>query len=459
MNGSVNGIGNGNGYANGNYAFEPEDLRSVTLDEREYDSRSAAQPRYGNTSANASAAALQRAKTMDDDYPARPSTDSEERPFEHWYRGEVARNGGVGELRVGRHLEMLEIANYGHKVRAAEARAGKRSSMGRRRAESIGLSGGSGMGTVGSRQSFYMEADDSRTERVLDEAPLTDVDSDSGSILDDYLSARPRSASALGFGEERDRDRFEDDRQRSQTPTGTEAVQPRERKVSRVGGGDLPTSRIPTPTMMNRKPSDPPARTPTPTSKANLTVNTSAAAHALPSPRTPRSGSSNALAGSASTAKPPSSSQLPSTSTPIAKRRAKSPGDTLVSPAKKTKMAAGKQTQPPVTPMRGRDTGRGGRNSEDRRSIAEYPDPGDGDLSNAIPTWTQPVPAKGNWDEVRLFSLFWGFFFANSAMHLLCPSAMLFTCFRSFCRPWRGRKGWMSIIHGWMGRHSRRRRV
>lgn len=403
MNGSANGIGYGNGYANGNYALEPEDLKSVTLDERDYEARSAAQPRYGNTSA--SAAAFQRAKTMDEDYPPRPSTDSEERPFEHWYRGEVARNGGVGELRVGRHLEMLEIANYGHKVRAAEARAGKRSSMGRRRAESIGLSGGSGMGTVGSRQSFYMEADDSRVERVLDEVPLTDVESDTGSILDDYISTRPRSASALGFDDEREAERFGDERQRSQTPTGmgtgSGVGQPRERKVSRAGG-DLPTSRIPTPTMMTRKTSDPPARTPTPTSKANLTVNTSAAAHGLPSPRTPRSGTS--------TAKSPSSSQLPSTSTPIAKRRAKSPGDTLVSPAnKKTKTAGGKNTQPPVTPMRGRDAGRGRRDSDDRRSIAEYPDPGDGDLSNAIPTWSQPVPAKGNWDEVRLLLLFQSF--------------------------------------------------
>jgi hypothetical protein len=45
---------------------------------------------------------------------ARVSTDSEEHPFEHWYRGEVSRNGGVGELRVGKRMEMLEIANYGH---------------------------------------------------------------------------------------------------------------------------------------------------------------------------------------------------------------------------------------------------------------------------------------------------------------------------------------------------------
>jgi hypothetical protein len=40
--------------------------------------------------------------------------DSKERPFEHWYRGEVSGNDGIGELRVGRRMEMLEIASYGH---------------------------------------------------------------------------------------------------------------------------------------------------------------------------------------------------------------------------------------------------------------------------------------------------------------------------------------------------------
>ena len=34
--------------------------------------------------------------------PARKSTDSEERPFEHWYRGDIYRNGGVGEITCRR---------------------------------------------------------------------------------------------------------------------------------------------------------------------------------------------------------------------------------------------------------------------------------------------------------------------------------------------------------------------
>jgi serine/arginine repetitive matrix protein 1 len=37
-----------------------------------------------------------------------------------------------------------------------------------------------------------------------------------------------------------------------------------------------------------------------------------------------------------------------------------------------------------------------------RRSIAQYPTPADGvDMVDAIPSWTEPVPASGNWDEVR----------------------------------------------------------
>lgn len=56
--------------------------------------------------------------------PNRFSSDSDERPFEHWYRGDVSRNGGVGELRVARKQEMLDIANYGHTLRQASGRFG-----------------------------------------------------------------------------------------------------------------------------------------------------------------------------------------------------------------------------------------------------------------------------------------------------------------------------------------------
>ncbi|ETW82140.1 hypothetical protein HETIRDRAFT_418095 [Heterobasidion irregulare TC 32-1] len=83
-----------------------------------------------------------------DDIVSRPSTDSEERPYEHWYRGEVTRNGGVGEMRVGRRMEMLEIASYGHTIPSRAGTLTSKNGSTRRRA-----------GSIGARDSFYMEDD------------------------------------------------------------------------------------------------------------------------------------------------------------------------------------------------------------------------------------------------------------------------------------------------------------
>lgn len=76
----------------------------------------------------------------EDQYTPRPnrfSSDSDEKPFEHWYRGDVARNGGVGELRVAKKQEMLDIANYGHTLKQASARL------------AFGSNGGPGGGAIG----------------------------------------------------------------------------------------------------------------------------------------------------------------------------------------------------------------------------------------------------------------------------------------------------------------------
>ncbi|OBZ71604.1 hypothetical protein A0H81_08539 [Grifola frondosa] len=110
---------------------------------------------------------------FDESLPERMSSDSEERPFEHWYRG--------------RRQEMLDIANYGHTFRKASARVvpdgnsrsrstsrGKDVRRVRARAESVGTA-------VGARESIYIDDDErARDARmVLDEQPLTDLDSDS----------------------------------------------------------------------------------------------------------------------------------------------------------------------------------------------------------------------------------------------------------------------------------------
>ena len=115
--------------------------------------------------------------------PPRPSTDSVERPFEHWYRGESTRNGGVGELRVGRS-EMLDIAQFGHRpqprvnpvtgaVTMSVANAASLS-VSRRRVGSLDRS------RSGDRDSWFI--DDKTREamglhgRVMEESPLTDLE-------------------------------------------------------------------------------------------------------------------------------------------------------------------------------------------------------------------------------------------------------------------------------------------
>lgn len=109
----------------------------------------------------------------------RPSSD-EERPYQHWYRGDVSRNGGVGEYRVGKRMEMLDIANYGHALRKPAGRPRpyeepiprleKTNVVPRKRAESVSSI---------ERASIYIDPeDDTVTGRVLDELPLTDVETE-----------------------------------------------------------------------------------------------------------------------------------------------------------------------------------------------------------------------------------------------------------------------------------------
>ncbi|CAK5284457.1 unnamed protein product [Mycena citricolor] len=109
----------------------------------------------------------------------RPSVDSEERPFEHWYRGDVSRNGGVGELKVGKRAEMLEIANYGHTLRQRQALAASREAelatpRRRKRSESAAdMRPGS----------VYLDEDHANNVgRVLDEGPLTDLDTEMSDV-------------------------------------------------------------------------------------------------------------------------------------------------------------------------------------------------------------------------------------------------------------------------------------
>ncbi|PIL35164.1 hypothetical protein GSI_02953 [Ganoderma sinense ZZ0214-1] len=310
--------------------------------------------------------------------PERMSSESDERPFEHWYRGDVARNGGVGELRVARRQEMLDIANYGHTLRNAASKSQSGASS-RSRSNSRGrdMPNGRAKGrpradSVGARESIYIDEDAMEDgDAVMDERPLTDLDDDDDDYqgyedqLDDYYTqtVQPHTNGSVSSPS----------LERSDTPT------------SRLTQNTT-RSRIPQPTSRSR------TTTPTPT---------------LGKPT--RSVSENALSGPSSPSVPsmqrsatqplktqgsPSPSSLPANpsapSTPTAKKRAKSPASSTPSTSKKQKAKA-----PPSSMQK-----RPGAKDENRRSVGQYPLP-DGD-EHAIPTWTQPRQANGNWDEVVL---------------------------------------------------------
>lgn len=296
--------------------------------------------------------------------PPRASTDSEERPFEHWYRGDVHRNGGVGELRVAKHVEMLQIANFGHTMqRPTHAQTREHltgfSEYGRRRkrAESVG---------TGTRDSLLL--DDERTQdvdMVLDEHPLTDIeaeaDIDTEAFYDAYIGTDDTMHSAFNTSKpELSLDSAAD--VRSGTPVSVHS--PLE---------DTTLARVP----MARTISEP-LRSESPS--AGLVR--SSAESTMPTPHP-----SSSLERTTSRAISPVSQTSDQSQT---KRRAKSPATSSpASTPKKPKTKA--KTPPPAS-----------RQKEDpRQSIAVYPTP-EGDMVNAIPTWTQPVQKSGNWDDVVL---------------------------------------------------------
>ncbi|KAF9063288.1 hypothetical protein BDP27DRAFT_1335264 [Rhodocollybia butyracea] len=287
----------------------------------------------------------------------RQSTDSEERPFEHWYRGEVSRNGGVGEYRVAKRQEMLEIANYGHSRKPnpiTDTIDTARRRRGRPRADSLG-----------ERTSFYLDENQAQdAERVLDEDPLTDVDGEHEEYYDpmeEYY--RPGST-------EPDNETSH----RTTTPTPTNVQRP---------------SRIPrstTPTQMQRGQSEPPYFPASIGESTSTSSSAPATPRILPSGSKPQSQSQNRARG----ASPAGGSS--STSSKGKPKSSASP-----SPSSNSRMAASKATQAKLAQNKRQKE----REEEHRRSIAAYPDPGD-DLMNAIPTWTQPIPKAGNWDDVVL---------------------------------------------------------
>ena len=315
---------------------------------------------------------------LEDD--ARVSSESEERPFEHWYRGDVSRNGGVGELRVGRRAEMLDIANYGHTLRNASSRvvnsgyqrsrsnsrsreaAGSRYGV-RQRAESVSA-------TV--RQDIALNEDEFAThDAVMDEQPPTDLDSDGyEEPVDPYGHYPDGTASSPSLA--------------LYTSQNGSSVTARHRP-------GYSQSRIPTP---SRQASIEP-HTPTSTSIAR----------GAPVPTTPTSTHSTARPRQGlprSQTQPLQPTQRQKTPTPsvtsstTAKRRAASPAaSTSLNGPKKPKA----NSKPPSSMPKKVNK------EENRRSIGQYPTPDGDDVMDAIPSWTQPIPPTGNWDDVRAHEL------------------------------------------------------
>ncbi|KAF8158495.1 hypothetical protein B0H34DRAFT_461806 [Crassisporium funariophilum] len=332
--------------------------------------------------------------------PPRPSVDSEERPYEHWYRGEVSRNGGVGELRVGRRQEMLDIANYGHAIANKKKPTSNREKPAdmvenprrhRKRADSI-----AGMtDKERERDSLYLDDEHAKEiGRVLDEHPLTDLDnegSDINSLLDHYGSTDagpyayiPEASHTSNLSEQWTQSAGAHEA-RSTTPT---------------------PSLIPRPSSRQQQPVIPPTRIPGPSSRRS-SESRSSSAHNAPSMQRGASEPPQFPAASSSSKTPsPSPPPAPSSSSnsrqPYASATlpASTPQKKGMSPASKgSRTAASKATRAKTTAARKEQ-----EEIANRKSVAYYPSPlGEGyDMADAIPSWTQPVHREGNWDEVVL---------------------------------------------------------
>ncbi|THH10474.1 hypothetical protein EW145_g1300 [Phellinidium pouzarii] len=277
----------------------------------------------------------------------RPSAE-EERPFEHWYRGDLSRNGGVGELRVGNRIEMLEIANYGHKLRhVANGSMARR----RRRAESIG-----------NRESMVFDDYDidQRGPTVLDEAPLTDMEVDTELETDREMSftksyrRTPEQPKRMNANES-----YSNSSQSTTTPISSN-FRPRQ------------DSQIPRATPVSLKIAHRAASTP-------LSASTSS----IPSSGTRSPASPSTAPNSRSPTVVSPAQKRGHAKSPAAAPSGRKPKRAVASPQKRSKSTTNVRSQP--------------------REVAEYPDVPDfpEGMADAIPSWTQPKKF-GNWDDVVL---------------------------------------------------------
>ena len=331
--------------------------------------------------------------------PPRSSMESEERPFEHWYRGEVSRNGGVGEFRVGRRQEMLDIANYGHAIKKKKKPATTRVQpinlvdeprRYRKRADSIG---GMTDKEREERGSLYLDDEHaSEVGRVLDESPLTDLDGEGSDNSESEYYNGP-----YAYIPEVEDDLTPKPEPWTPTPGTGEA-----RSLTPVS---VPSSMIPRPSSRQQQQQQqqqqpaPPTRIPTLSTSRRSSDSRRSATSPTPAPMTRGASEPPQLPSSSKTPSPPntSSSSKPRQQTYPSNTLPTSAQKVAVSPAsKKSRTTASKATRTKASATRKEQ-------DEDRKSVAYYPTPtgqGDDNMADAIPSWTQPIHGEGNWDEV-----------------------------------------------------------
>jgi hypothetical protein len=310
----------------------------------------------------------------------------------------------VGELRVGGKQEMLDIANYGHRYGAMH----KPSTIGPasfratpstedfapRRKRTGSFTEGEG------RESFYMDEERAKAlDNVLHEDPLTDLEGDGDHDMNysyDYVVPSPKLPMPS----------LPPDDPRSVTPTNNPLLE-RERNApqTRIPG---PAPRQSSERPRTQAPVQGPQRdgsepAPLPSSSSSATANTSGRAQSNRSQSTP-----------------PPQPQTP-------KRRAKSPA--APSASKKAKQAS-------KSPARSK-----AEIEKNRRSVANYPQPAGDNVVDAIPSWTQPVPTDGNWDEVSRCICCYYIADMNYGVHM----------YRLFYQSLREKGDWMDTMHKPMG--------
>jgi len=334
--------------------------------------------------------------THQNEDPPRPSIDSEERPYEHWYRGEVSRNGGVGELKVGRRQEMLDIANYGHAIGKKKKPATTRVQptalvdeprRHRKRADSIG---GMTDKEREERGSLYLDDEHaSKVGRVLDESPLTDLEGEGSEINSVSEHVGPYA--------------YIPDVEDNPTPIPEPwTPTPGTYEARSFTPTPIPSSMIPRPSSRQQQQSVPPTRIPAPSSSRRSSESRqSATTSTTPAPMTRGASEPPRLPSSSNTPSPPptSSSSHSRQQTYTNNTLPPTPGQKrAVSPAsKKSRTTASKATRAKTTASRKEQD-----EQQNRKSLAYYPTPagqGDDDMADAIPSWTQPIHREGNWDE------------------------------------------------------------